>query len=183
MSILKKMSVVLAMVLIAVFTFSACGTKAKPWDGKVLRIGVDDSYPPMEYRDGKNKLVGFDVDLAEAVAQKLGVKTQYTSIVFTGIFAGLDTNKYDCIISSVSMTKKRAKNYLFTKPYLANGQYIVVAPNNNSINKIQDLKGKKVGVQSGTTAETSAKKYAKDYSFPMPLRLPSVLCLWIVSLP
>ncbi len=161
----KKLSIALAMLFIMSFTLSACGTKAKAWDGKVLRIGVDDSYPPMEYRDDKNKLVGFDVDLAEALAQKLGVKTEYTPIIFDGIFAALDTNKYDIIVSSVSMTKSRTEKYLFTKPYLANGQYIVVAPGNNSINKLEDLKGKKIGVQRGTTASSSADKYKSQIGF------------------
>ncbi len=161
----KKLSAALAMIMIMAFTLSACGTKAKAWDGKVLRIGVDDSYPPMEFRDDKNKLVGFDVDLAEAIAQKLGVKTEYTPIIFDGIFAALDTNKYDIIVSSVSMTKGRVDKYLFTKPYLANGQYIVVAPGNNNINKIEDLKGKKVGVQRSTTASSSADKFKSKIGF------------------
>ncbi|MDP4093057.1 MAG: ABC transporter substrate-binding protein [Bacillota bacterium] len=161
----RKACIVLSLVLVFVFAFSACGTKPLPWDGKTLRIGVDDSYPPMEFRDDKNALVGFDVDMAKAIAQKLGVPIKWTSIVFTGIFAGLDTNKYDIIISSVSMTKSREKKYLFSEPYLSNGQEIVVAPSNNSITKIEDLKGKKVGVQSGTTAENSAKKYNKKFKF------------------
>ena len=84
-----------------------------------------------------------------------------------GIYPALNANKFDCIISSCSETKAYVKNYAFTKPYLSNGQFIVVKPSDNSINKPEDLKGKKVGAQVNTTSSRAAEKYQKITPFEL----------------
>jgi ABC-type amino acid transport substrate-binding protein len=110
----------------------ATGT-AKPdkngFEGKkVLKVGVDDTYPPMEYRDDKNALIGFDIDVAKAMAKKLNLEIEFVPTQWDGIFAALNANKYDCIISSCSMNEERVKNYAMSKPYISNAQVIVVKP-------------------------------------------------------
>jgi polar amino acid transport system substrate-binding protein len=95
---------------------------------KVLRVGVDDVYPPMEYKDEKNNTVGFDMDLAKEIGKKLGMEVEIISTAWDGIFTSLNTDKFDCIISSVSINEDRQKNYALTKPYIANAQVIVVQP-------------------------------------------------------
>jgi len=99
-----------------------------PADMKVLRVGVDDVYPPMEYKDDKNNTVGFDVDLAKEIAKKLGMEVEFVSTAWDGIFTSLNTDKFDCIISSVSINEDRQNNFALTKPYIANAQVIVVKP-------------------------------------------------------
>lgn len=164
---IRSLVAVLALVIIFTAVFAGCGSSSSKWDGKKLRVGMDDTYPPMEYRDDKNNLVGFDADFANAIAKKLGVEVEFISTAWDGIYPSLNANKFDCIISSASETKAYVKNYAFTKPYLSNGQFIVVAANDNSITKPEDLKGKKVGAQVNTTSSRAAEKYQKVTSFEL----------------
>jgi polar amino acid transport system substrate-binding protein len=160
----KKISLFLAAVLIFTMAVSFSGCQ-KEEAKDVLRIGVDDTYPPMEYRDEDNNLVGFDVDMVNAMAEKMGVKVEWISMLWDGIFLGLDADRYDCIISSVSMTTERLGQFDFTTPYLANGQVIVVKPGDESIKTSADLAGKRVGYQSATTADDAVQKHLEKYTF------------------
>lgn len=165
-----KKIISIILVLGMVFALSACAkevdntnttpdaTEENAGEKQVLRIGVDDTYPPMEYRDENNELVGFDIDFANALAEEMGMDVEFISIAWDGIFLGLGADKYDAIISSVSITEERLENYGFSKPYLSNGQVIVVTPGNESIKTPEDLAGKKVGVQIETTADIAAEK-------------------------
>jgi len=133
--------------------------------GKVLRVGVDDTYPPMEYRDKNNELVGFDVELAKAIGEKMGLEVEFVPTAWDGIQQGLNTENYDVIMSSLSITPDRLKSLEFSKPYLSNGQVIVVRPGDEAKStKIEDLKGKKVGVQLQTTADTAVTKFEKEFN-------------------
>lgn len=154
---MKKKSMALVILLVvAVLFFASCSSAS---GSDVLTIGVDDSYPPMEYRDENNELVGFDVAMATALGEKLGMEVEFISTAWDGIFQGLETENYDVIISSVSITPARMETFLFSEPYLANGQVIVVKPGDKSVTKPEDLDGKSVGVQIGTTADTAVQKY------------------------
>lgn len=101
---------------------------AIPEGMKKLRVGVDDSYPPMEFKNEKNETVGFDIDVAKAIGEKLGLEVEFVSTAWDGIFASLNTDKFDCIISSVSINEDRQQNFAMTKPYIANAQVVVVKP-------------------------------------------------------
>lgn len=162
---LRKLSAVMALLLAMVFTFSACGSKVEPWDGKVLRVGIDNTYPPMEYKDESGKNVGFDIELANAIAEKLGVKVEFVPTGWAAIFTALSTDKFDCIISSLSITDDRKKTIEFTRPYISNSQVIVVKADNTTIGSEKDLKDKVVGVQLGTTSEESCKEFTKTTPF------------------
>lgn len=159
------MKKVVILILATLMLFSAACQKAPETGDRILRIGVDDTYPPMEYRDDNNQLIGFDVDLADAIAEKMGVKIEWMSMAWDGIFLGLDSDRYDCIISSVSLTTERLGKFEFTEPYLANSQVIVVKPGDESIKTPADLEGKTVGYQSATTADEAVEKHLESYSF------------------
>ena len=122
-----------------------------------LTIGVDDSYPPMEYRDDNSKLVGFDVDFGNAIGKKLGVKIVWTPTKWDGIILALQSGKFDMLLSSLSDTPEREKQIVFSKPYIEGGPVIVVKKGDTSIKTADDLKGKIVGVQTGTTGEDAVK--------------------------
>lgn len=107
---------------------AATGTGSFPADKKVLRVGVDDVYPPMEFKDDKSETVGFDVDLAKELGKRLGMEVEFVSTAWDGIFTSINTDKFDCIISSVSINEDRQQNFALTKPYIANAQVIVVKP-------------------------------------------------------
>jgi ABC-type amino acid transport substrate-binding protein len=104
------------------------GKGSVPAGMKVLRVGVDDTYPPMEFKDEKNNTVGFDIDLAKEIGKKLGLEVEFISTAWDGIFTSLNTDKFDMIVSSVSINEERQQNFSLTKPYIANAQVIVVAP-------------------------------------------------------
>jgi len=155
----KKWMVLIAVVLMAFAAFTGCASES---DESVLKVGLDDSYPPMEYRDDNNELVGFDVALAKEIGEKIGREVEFVSTAFDGIFQGLETESYDVIMSAVSITPDRLENYLFSKPYLNNGQVIIVRPGDSSVKTPEDLAGQTVGVQLGTTADTAIEKYQED---------------------
>lgn len=122
-----------------------------------IRIGVDDSYPPMEYRDETNTLVGFDVDFGNAIGKKLGTKIEWTPTAWDGILPALKASKFDMILSSLSITDDRKKEIGFTDPYIVGGPIVVINPKDTSIKTKEDLKGKIVGVQLGSTGEEALK--------------------------
>lgn len=155
----------IALALAAVCTLSllsltACQSGSK---GKVLTIGVDDTYPPMEFKaSGSTEDQGFDIDMANEMGKRMGMAVKFQSTAWDGIFTALNSKKYDAICSSVSITEEREKNYVFTKPYIANAQEIIVKKGDTSIKTQDDLKGKNVGCQVSTTANDSAKTLIKN---------------------
>ncbi len=122
-----------------------------------LTIGVDDSYPPMEYRDENNNLVGFDVDLGDEIAKKLGVKSEWIPTDWNGVVLALTSSKFDVVLSAMSITEERQKQIDFAGPYIDGGQIIVVKTG-STIKASADLKGKVIGCQLGATGEQAALK-------------------------
>ncbi|MDD2581932.1 MAG: basic amino acid ABC transporter substrate-binding protein [Desulfuromonadaceae bacterium] len=125
---------------------------------KSIKVATDATWPPMEMVDTHKRIVGFDIDFMNAVAREAGITVTYKNTAWDGIFAGLESGKYDAIISSVTITDERKKKYDFTEPYIQIGQILVVPKTDKSSKKIADLKGKKVGAQIGTTGAFEIKK-------------------------
>lgn len=102
--------------------------KAKELTGGTLKVGCEVGYPPMEYVDNDGvTYVGFDIDLAKAIAELLEIEVEFTNTAWDGIFAALEKGEYDCIMSAVSITPERQAKYILTEPYVANKQQIVIA--------------------------------------------------------
>jgi len=107
----------------------------------------------MEYFDEDGStMIGFDIEMATALAKDLGLEVKFNDTAWDGIFAGVDTDKYDVIISCVSYTDDRNDAYCLTKPYIENAPVLVV-PNDSDITDVSELSGKSVGVQMETTAD------------------------------
>jgi polar amino acid transport system substrate-binding protein len=160
---LKKsilLSVLFALSLLCVF--SAC-KKEQGTTGNVKKIVVatDATWPPMEYIDADRNIVGFDIDILKAAAKDGGFEVEFINQLWDGIFAGLAAGKYDAVISSITITDERKQTMDFSIPYVHCGQILVVKKDNNSVTKIVQLEGKKVGVQIGTTGAGAVKKYPK----------------------
>lgn len=172
---MKKLKKVLALMFIVIFStalFAGCGSSSNSGQSQskgenslekvkkagVIKIGLEDSFPPMEFRDSKNELKGFDIDMANAIGKKLGVKTQFVPTDFNGIILALKTGKFDAIISGLSITDERKKEIAFSDPYLMDSQIIIVKNGNTAIKSSADLKGKTIGVGLGTTSENVAAK-------------------------
>ncbi|MFA9377490.1 MAG: substrate-binding periplasmic protein [Lachnotalea sp.] len=123
----------------------------------VLQVGMEIGYPPMEYlaEDGTTQ-IGFDVEVAQAVADELGLELKIIDTAWDGIFASLDSDRYDCIISAVSITDDRKAAYNLTEAYVAN-RIVLVTPIEAGITSPEDLAGKSVAVQTETTSDEYMK--------------------------
>lgn len=124
-----------------------------------LTFGCDATYPPMEYLDAHKNLVGFDLDLIQAVAKAAGFRAVVKNTAWDGIFVGLAAGDYDAILSSVTITPEREARLDFSVPYADAGQIIVVAKGTKGIATLADLGGRKVGVQLGTTGGVAVARF------------------------
>ena len=114
-------------------------------------LGLDDSFPPLGFRDSENKIVGYDIDLADEVCKRMGVQLVCQPIDWAAKEMELNTGKIDCIWNGFTMTEERVEAMSFTRPYLDNAQVVVVR-SSSDIKTLADLKGKKVGVQAESSA-------------------------------
>jgi len=121
----------------------------------VLSIGMEIGYPPMEYYDSDGKTpIGFDVDMGKAIAAKLGVRADFVDVAWDGIFAGVDTSRYDTIMSSVTITEARQRAHNFSKPYFVNTLAMVLLKNSPiSARSPEECAGLNVAFQADTTAD------------------------------
>lgn len=123
-----------------------------------FRVGTEGTYPPFTYHDASGQLTGFDVEIARAIADHMGVKAKFLEGHWDGLIAGLDANRYDAVINEVGITKARQAKYDFSKPYIASKAALIVRSDNNDIKSFKDLKGK-------TSAQTLTSNFgaiAKD---------------------
>lgn len=134
--------------------------KAVQDKGKLV-LGLDDSFPPMGYRNDNNEIVGYDIDLAKETAKRLGVQLVLQPIDWNAKEQELNTKKIDCIWNGFTITEDREKAMSFTKPYLKNAQ-VVVVKKDSGYTTLASLKGKKVGLQAGSSA-ADALEAAKDF--------------------
>ncbi|MBD3202826.1 transporter substrate-binding domain-containing protein [Candidatus Woesearchaeota archaeon] len=129
--------------------------------GKLI-IGAIPDYPPMEYIDENGDHVGYDIDVVKEIASQLGVDSEIKQIMWGDLFNAVKSGEVDLIISSITITQERQQEMLFSVPYFDAGQTIVVQKNTKDISSPGDLKGKKIGVNAGTTCEKIALEYANN---------------------
>jgi polar amino acid transport system substrate-binding protein len=140
------------LVMGALFTLvTGCSSKSAGKEDKTLVIGIDDKFAPMGFRDENNKIVGFDIDLAKAAAEKMGKKVKFQPIDWSTKEAELSSGRIDLIWNGYTITDERKKKVNFTKPYLKNAQ-VVVTLADSKLTKLDDLEGKVVGLQSLSSA-------------------------------
>jgi len=109
----------------------------------VFKVGTEGTYAPFTYHDASGALVGFDVEIGQAIAKRLGVKAQFVEGKWDGLIAGLDAKRYDAVINQVAITDARKAKYDFSNPYIASKAALIVRSDNSSIKSFADLKGKK----------------------------------------
>lgn len=130
-------------------------------DGLPARIviGLDDNFPPMGFRDEKNDLVGFDVDMAREAARRLGIEVEFKPIDWNAKEAELNGKRVDALWNGLTITEKRKENIAFTPPYMENHQIIIVRSGSPVTTKAA-LAGKVVGAQDGSSAIDAIEKEA-----------------------
>ena len=107
-----------------------------------LTVATEGTYPPFTYHEGgAGDLVGYDVEIAEAVAEKLGLEIQFEETQWDAIFAGLDAGRFDVIANQVSINPEREESYLFSTPYTVSPSVVVVNEGDDSISSFEDLAG------------------------------------------
>jgi polar amino acid transport system substrate-binding protein len=130
---------------------AANATAAAPAGPKTIVFASDATYPPMQYTNDQKEIVGFEVDVIKAAAEKAGFKAEFKNVAWDGIFAGLATGKYDAISSSVSITDERKATMDFSDPIMPIEQTLVVGKAEKATD-LAGLKGKSIGAQIGTTS-------------------------------
>ena len=143
---MKRLFTALALVL----ALAAPLAPAHAADGKTLVVATNATFPPLEFVDMNKEIVGYDMDIIKAIAEEAGFEVKFMNTSWDGIFATLDSDNCDIIAAGVTITPEREKRYLFSEPYYKMRQAVVV-PLKSDITKMDDLAGKRVGAQIGTT--------------------------------
>jgi polar amino acid transport system substrate-binding protein len=166
----KKIYGVILLTLVAVSLVTGCKKKESLTEtpsltktSGFLTIGMEIGYPPFEYYapDGKTP-AGFDVQMANAIATKLGLEVKIIDTAWDGIFAGVTKGDYDCIMSAVTITDQRKRAHNFTKPYIGNAQAMVLLKNTGVKAKTpEELGGLQVAYQEETTSDIYMTKLAQ----------------------
>lgn len=131
---------------------------------KIIRIGATGQSYPNAYKEG-DQLVGFDVEVAEAIAKKLGYKVEWTLTDFSGLMGQLEAEKLDTVANAVAVTAERQEKYNFSDPYAYAGAQIVTNKSNTNINSLEDLKGKTIAGVLGSNNVKNLQKYDKNGEF------------------
>jgi len=151
---MKKISILISTLLIASVGLVGCRTSSSKntasknmletikSEGKI-QIGTEGTYAPYTFHDKSGKLTGFDVEIAEEVSKRLGVKPEFVETKWDGMFAGLDAKRFDMIVNQVGVNPDRQKKYDFSNSYIVSKAVLIVRSDNNDIKKFKDLNGKK----------------------------------------
>ena len=167
---MKKLSIaMLSMVLAGSMLLTACGggntqatedtgsdtqqsETAENTEGGVLRMGTNATFPPYEYVDENNEVAGIDADIAAAIADKLGMELEITDMAFDSLIPALQSDTIDIVLAGMTVDPERAESVNFTDSY-ATGVQVIIVPEGSDIASPDDLEGKNIGVQTGTTGD------------------------------
>ncbi|WP_410983699.1 transporter substrate-binding domain-containing protein [Bacillus cereus] len=166
----KLLSISFALILI-VSMFSACSkgeTKESNTkkDKKVLVMGTSADYKPYEYVEASksDEIIGFDVDIAKYIGKELGYEVKIKDMDFGGLLASLNSGKVDFVMAGMTPTPERKQNADFTDIYFV-AKNMIISKKDSGIQSLQDLKDKKVGVQTGSIQEEKAEEFKKQVNF------------------
>ena len=150
----KFLALMLTLVVASAFVAGCGGDKAatKKEAGKKIVVGLDDNFPPMGFKNEKNEIVGFDIDMAKEAAKRLGRPVEFKAIDWSSKEAELKSGRIDVIWNGLNITEERKKNMLFSNPYMEAKQLIFI-PAGSPVKGQADLAGKVIGIQSASTAE------------------------------
>jgi len=166
---LKKLAVICLLVFVSA-VFAGCGSDdskdpvaAIKKKGKLV-VGTASGYFPFEMVDKKGELIGFDVDVAKAIAKEMGVQVEFQNFAFSGLIPALQAQKIDIVIAGMTITDKRKEAVDFTEPYFKSGQALLVHKKHPNVKTWEDLDkpGNVIAVSMGTTADQTATKLFKQ---------------------
>lgn len=181
---MKKFSYLLLLIISAVLVLAACGGKENENEGsngnqnetgnadedlltKVknsgeLLVGTEGTYAPFTFHDESGKLTGFDVEIAEEIASRLGVKTKFMETQWDAMFPGLDSERFDMIANQVGIKPERQEKYDFSEPYISSSAVLVTQADNNDVKSFKDIKGLKSAQSLTSNYGEMAKSYGAE---------------------
>lgn len=174
----KFFSLVLAIVVICMFALNGCSQKAADSEtvsngasadllaqiqerGEIV-IAMEGTWAPWTYHNENDELVGYDVEVAQLIAEKLGVKANFVEGEWDGLLAGLDDGRYDIMVNGVGITPERQEKYDFSTPYAFNRTVVIVNGDYDEIHSMEDLNGKKTANTISSTYATQAESYGAE---------------------
>lgn len=157
---MKKIIAMLLAAIAALGLLCGCAAPAATEDNSLKEVqekgyftlGLDDAFPPMGYRDDNDEIVGFDIDLARAVAEEMGVELKIQPVIWDNIVQELNSNNVDCIWNGCTITDARKQTMDFSKPYMDNKQVVVVLQD-SPYQTLADLAGVQAGTQDGSSSQ------------------------------
>ena len=153
---LKKIAAIV-MASLLVFALVGCGENAD-----TLTMGTNAAFPPYEMVDENNQIIGIDAEIAAAVAEKMGMKLEIKDMAFDSLITAVSTGNVDVVLAGMTVTPERMEAVNFSDSY-ATGIQVVIVPEESIIASIDDLAGKKIGVQSGTAGDVyCADEFGED---------------------
>ncbi len=146
-----------ALAVIMVFAFAGCGEEKE-----TLVMGTNAAFPPYEFKDESGNVTGIDAEIAAAVAAELGMELEIKDMAFESLITAVSSGAVDIVLAGMTVTPEREESVNFTTSY-ATGVQVVIVPEDSEIAAIEDLEGKKIGVQTGTTGDIyCAGDYGED---------------------
>ncbi|GKU83233.1 amino acid ABC transporter substrate-binding protein [Niallia sp. NCCP-28] len=174
---MRKLSIMILLLLSLSFVLAACGTKeesdksngadtkndllAKVKENGKLVVGTEGTYPPFSYHDDNGKLTGFDVEISEEVAKRLGVKAEFKETQWDAMFAGLDAKRFDMIANQVGINDERKEKYSFSDPYISSSA-VLIARSDSDVKSFEDIKGLKAAQSLTSNYGEMAKSYGAE---------------------
>ncbi|WP_456273148.1 transporter substrate-binding domain-containing protein [Bacillus sp. AK031] len=149
------------MAVVVAGSLAACGTsETNGEEQKKIVMGTSADFPPFETHDNSGEIVGFDIDLAKYITEELGYVLEIKDMNFDGLIGALQADTVDFVASGMSATDKRKENVDFSVEYHRSGEMFITLPGSEVVS-MDDLDGKKIGVQLGTIQDEGAKKLAE----------------------
>lgn len=183
-----KKTLLFFTMIFSLVVLAACGQSdnegtngEKATEQKVLTMGTSADFAPFESRNPEGDFIGFDIDLANAIADELGYELEIEDMKFDGLIGALQTKRVDMVLAGMSATEKRKNNVDFSTEYNRSGE-MFITKSDSTVKTLEDLKGKTVGVQLGTIQEEGAKELQKTVKFEIkPLDNSTLLIQELVS--
>ncbi|MCT4619455.1 MAG: amino acid ABC transporter substrate-binding protein [Marinisporobacter sp.] len=160
MSFKKRLSLVLSIILVILLGITGCNSiPSKEVGNNIIKIGTSGGYHPFTFMNEKGKLDGFEIDVWNEIGNRIDYNVEFVTAEFSGLFGMLDTSKINTIANQITITKQREEKYLFPTPYVYSGAQLIVREGNDTIQSLEDLKEKKIGVSLGSNYEQMIREY------------------------
>jgi polar amino acid transport system substrate-binding protein len=128
----------------------------------VIRVGMEANWVPFEFVDGSGQLIGFDVELARALGERMGLEVQFVAnLSFDGLYDALTADRVDMVISAMVVDMDRSADFAFSTPYFDAGQVLVVGPGSADVDGMKDLDGRVLAVELGSEGDSVARRWAR----------------------